>query len=67
MIGTYDPWLVALSIVVAVIASYVALDLAARVAASRGSKAAKYWLLGGAPRRASKEICVQLFPKGSSS
>ena len=40
--------LVILSIVVAVIASYVALDLASRVAASQGSKAARYWLIGGA-------------------
>ena len=48
MNGTYDTWLVLLSIGVAVIASYVALDLAARVAASQGSKAARYWLDGGA-------------------
>ncbi len=48
MVGTYDLWLVLLSIVVAVIASYVALDLASRVAASQGSKAARYWLNGGA-------------------
>ena len=48
MQGTYDPWLVGLSIGVAVIASYVALDLASRVAASRGTKAARYWLVGGA-------------------
>ncbi|MBI2508738.1 MAG: diguanylate cyclase, partial [Betaproteobacteria bacterium] len=48
MTGTYDTWLVILSIVVAVIASYVALALAARVAASAGNKAAHYWLIGGA-------------------
>ncbi len=48
MVGTYDIQLVALSIVVAVIASYVALDLAARVAASQGGKGARYWLYGGA-------------------
>ena len=48
MIGTYDVWLVSLSIFVAVIASYVALDLASRVVASQGSKAARYWLVGGA-------------------
>ena len=48
MIGTYDIWLVSLSIAVAVIASYVALDLAARLAASTGNKAAPYWLIGGA-------------------
>ncbi len=48
MTGIYDIWLVSLSIVVAVIASYVALDLASRVVASQGSKAARYWLIGGA-------------------
>ena len=48
MVGTYDTWLVILSIVVAVLASYVALDLASRIAASTGSKAAHYWLAGGA-------------------
>jgi diguanylate cyclase (GGDEF)-like protein/PAS domain S-box-containing protein len=45
--GTYDPWLVLLSIAVAVMASYVALDLASRVTASAG-RAARYWLIGGA-------------------
>jgi len=48
VVGTYDTWLVILSIVVAVLASYVALDLASRIAASTGSKAADYWLAGGA-------------------
>ncbi|HVS25834.1 MAG TPA: diguanylate cyclase [Burkholderiales bacterium] len=48
MAGTYNTWLVILSIVVAVIASYVALDLASRIAASTGSKTARYWLAGGA-------------------
>src|SRR5712691_4339341 len=48
MVGTYDTWLVILSIVVAVLASYVALDLASRIAASIGSKAEHYWLAGGA-------------------
>ena len=46
MHGTYDPWLVGLSIGVAVIAAYVALDLVSRVVASRKTKAARYWLLG---------------------
>jgi signal transduction histidine kinase/DNA-binding response OmpR family regulator len=44
----YDIWLVALSYIVAVIAAYVALDLASRVSASRGRPAANYWLAGGA-------------------
>ena len=48
MNGTYNIWLVILSIGIAVIASYVALDLASRDAASAGSKAARYWLVGGA-------------------
>ncbi len=47
MEGTYDHWLVILSIAVAVVASYVALDLASRVTASAG-RTARYWLLGGA-------------------
>jgi len=34
--GTYDPYLVALSIMVAALASYTALDLGGRVAAARG-------------------------------
>jgi NO-binding membrane sensor protein with MHYT domain/nitrogen-specific signal transduction histidine kinase len=48
MYGTYDTWLVGLSYFVAVIASYVALVLAARVAATSGSSTSRYWLIGGA-------------------
>src|SRR5258706_7559093 len=48
MSGTYDTWLVVLSIGIAVVASYVALDLAARVAAAEGNRAPRYWLYGGA-------------------
>jgi diguanylate cyclase (GGDEF)-like protein len=47
MIGIYDLRLVALSVVVAAIASYAALDLAGRVSTSKG-KASAAWLLGGA-------------------
>jgi NO-binding membrane sensor protein with MHYT domain len=47
MDATYNPWLVTLSIAIAVLASYTALDLASRVAASKG-RVAKYWLIGGA-------------------
>ncbi|HXC39804.1 MAG TPA: diguanylate cyclase [Burkholderiales bacterium] len=47
MNGTYDLILVALSLVVATIASYTALDLAGRVSAARG-RAAQLWLVGGA-------------------
>jgi PAS domain S-box-containing protein len=45
--GTYDTWRVTLSIVIAMCASYVALDLAGRTAAARG-RARSWWLLGGA-------------------
>ena len=47
MLGTYDLKLVALSLVVATIASYTALDLAGRVSASRG-RASLMWLSAGA-------------------
>src|SRR5438270_1847977 len=45
--GTYDPYLVALSIVVAALASYTALDLGGRVAAARGL-ARRVWLAAAA-------------------
>src|SRR6202022_3420415 len=45
--GTYDPYLVALSILVAAFASYTALDLGGRVAAARGL-ARRVWLAGAA-------------------
>jgi two-component system sensor histidine kinase/response regulator len=45
--GSYDYRLVALSVVIAVLASYAALDLAARVTAARG-KVRFAWLFGGA-------------------
>ena len=41
--GTYDPYLVALSILVASFASYTALDLGGHVAAARGL-ARRVWL-----------------------
>ncbi len=47
MHGTYDPRLMALSMIVATFASYVALDLASRVTAYQGW-AARYWLGAGA-------------------
>ncbi len=46
MTGTFDPGLVVLSLLMAVLASYAALDLAGRVAASHG-RAAAWWLAGG--------------------
>ena len=47
LISTYDLRLVALSIAVAVVASYTALDMAGRVTAAQGN-ARLPWLLGGA-------------------
>jgi PAS domain S-box-containing protein len=47
MIGSYNYALVALSVLIAIFASYAALDLAARVTAARGWTRAA-WLLGGA-------------------
>jgi NO-binding membrane sensor protein with MHYT domain len=44
--GSYDPLVVALSIVIAVAASYAALDLAGRVTAAKGWFFAA-WLTGG--------------------
>src|SRR5690349_21876002 len=47
MHGTYNHWLVLVSPLVAMLASYTSLDLATRITASRG-KAARAWLFGGA-------------------
>ena len=47
MTGSYSYWLVLLSIIVAIFASYTALDLATRITASKG-RSAKFWLIGGA-------------------
>jgi len=45
--GTYDPWLVAMSVLIAIFAAGAALDLAGRVTASRGQPRV-FWLAGGA-------------------
>lgn len=47
MLGTYDPWLVLLSIGVASLASLSAFDLAGRVRHAE-PRMARWWLLGGA-------------------
>ncbi len=47
MIATYDQTLVVFSILVAVLASYTALDMAGRLATAQGS-VARWWLVGGA-------------------
>lgn len=48
MIGTYNQGLVAISLLVAILASYTALDMSARVASSQSRRAARIWLVGGA-------------------
>src|SRR5260370_32933929 len=45
--GTYDPFLVALSILVAIFASYTALDLSGHVGPARGF-ARRVWLMAAA-------------------
>ena len=50
LVGSYDPVLVALSGVIAVAASYAALDLSSRVTASKGWTLAA-WLTGGTHHR----------------
>jgi NO-binding membrane sensor protein with MHYT domain len=47
MVGSYHPALVALSVAIASLASYVALDLVGRVTAARGSLRSA-WVGGGA-------------------
>ncbi|HKP44975.1 MAG TPA: MHYT domain-containing protein [Pyrinomonadaceae bacterium] len=46
LVGLYDPWLVALSIAIAVLGSYAALNLGERLTAARGNTAL-IWLMGG--------------------
>jgi diguanylate cyclase len=48
MAGVYNPWLVLLSIAVAVFVSHTALNLSSRVARSRYRPSARLWLVGGA-------------------
>jgi diguanylate cyclase (GGDEF)-like protein len=47
MYGTYNHWLVALSVVVAIFVSYTALNLSSRVASTH-QRSARLWLTGGA-------------------
>ncbi len=46
-IGAYNSVLVLFSVLVAILASYTAMDMAARIAASQG-QSARWWLAGGA-------------------
>lgn len=47
LFSSHDPFLVVLSVIIAIIASYTALDLAGRVAAAR-NRSRLAWLIGGA-------------------
>jgi diguanylate cyclase (GGDEF)-like protein len=46
LVGSYNLWLVLASLLIAMFASYTALDMASRVAETRG-RAARWWLFGG--------------------
>ena len=48
LLGTYDGWLVTLSVLIAATASYAALDLGSRVTAATGRAMRARWLGGGA-------------------
>ena len=48
MHGTYNYWVVALSLVVATLASFTALDLSGRIASLPGRRQRQAWLAGGA-------------------
>src|SRR5882672_9781219 len=48
MVGVYNPWLVLLSIAVAIFVSHTALNLSSRVARSTHKPTARLWLVGGA-------------------
>src|ERR1700733_4371643 len=48
LVGSYNYYLVALSLLIATFASYAALDLGGRVTASRGRLLRFAWLTGGA-------------------
>ncbi|KAF1017223.1 MAG: putative signaling protein [Stenotrophomonas maltophilia] len=45
--GTYNPWLVAMSLLVAVLASYTALAMAGRTSTAPGRSATWLWRIGG--------------------
>jgi diguanylate cyclase (GGDEF)-like protein len=48
MIGTYNPLVVLLSLLVATLASYTALDLSGRIGSQRSTMQRRLWLFGGA-------------------
>src|SRR3954454_24979719 len=47
LVGSYNYWLVGLSVVIAILASYTGLGLAARATAAAG-RACSLWIAGGA-------------------
>ncbi len=47
LIGSYTPWLVVVSLVVAILASFTALDMANRVTTAPSPRISVLWLLGG--------------------
>ncbi len=47
LIGSYTPWLVIVSFLVAVLASFTALDMAGRVTTAATSRTTWLWLIGG--------------------
>jgi two-component system NarL family sensor kinase len=48
MVGSYDRLMVVVSVVIALLASYTALDLAERITAARGTVRRRAWLISGA-------------------
>ncbi|MFH7617991.1 hypothetical protein, partial [Pseudomonas syringae group genomosp. 7] len=47
LIGSYTPWLVVISALVAILAAYTALDLVGRMISAKG-RAVHVWIAGGA-------------------
>ncbi|WP_367345851.1 putative bifunctional diguanylate cyclase/phosphodiesterase [Stenotrophomonas bentonitica] len=47
LIGSYTPWLVVVSLLVAILASFTALDMANRVTTAPSSRISVLWLFGG--------------------
>ena len=45
--GSYNVWLVLASLLIAMLASYTALDMASRVAGAKQRRSAGWWLIGG--------------------
>src|SRR5437588_208180 len=61
LVGSYDYRLVALSVVIAIVAAYAALDFAARVTSARGT-VRFLWLTGGAVAMRLPAMCYWSVP-----